>query len=334
MGPITFPLRAGSAGRTGKEETVKKRMMCVTVALCFLGSAFAAHGVEGVPQGGKPREEPKGARGKPGGILESYWKDRSRGQVKSIDLKGGKLVLTIFTRNVGPSDKTFLINAETKVELLGVGERTLADIDVGRSVVIRYKEDNEKGRNPTALTITIQLSSTRVTVKSVDVEGGRLVVTGRGGAMNFVVTDETKVRIDGEEKTLAYLAPKDVVTLYFKGDRREPGRMPRTDREPGQTTRTALGIKIQMPWTAGAVRRINVRAGKIVVAVRKRGKREPIELTFAVDDATKIFIGADEKALGDLAPKDFVMVYHKRAEKPGDDPIAASIRLEKRPRPR
>jgi len=144
------------------------------------------------------------------------------GKIKSIDVDAKKVVVTVRKRGEKePVEVTFRITEETKVRL-GGEEKALSDLVAGKDVTIAYKAAGEEGGDAVALSITLRMPMAVGKVKSVDVAGGRIVVTvggGRGQAAadkTFLVNDQTKVRVGRDEKTLADVAADSRVIITYK----------------------------------------------------------------------------------------------------------------------
>jgi len=202
---------------------MRKWLVCVAVLLmvCFVVETFAGGG-EG---DAKPRKERRNKeRAKEAQARRPQRGPRAMGQVKSIDVDGGKVVVAMRKRGQKePEEKTFVINAETEVRV-GWEKKTLGDVKADANVMIRYKEAAE-GENPVVTMIMVRIPSTFGTVKSIDAEAKKIVVSVRARRRGddaqaqektYVITDETKVFIGREEKTLADVAAEKRVMVQFK----------------------------------------------------------------------------------------------------------------------
>ena len=155
-------------------------------------------------------------------------------------------------------------------------------------------------------------------VKSVDVDGGKIVVMTRKRGekkpveKTFVINAETKVKVGNEDKTLQDLGEGKNVTIMFKGG------------EEGEDAVATL-IMMRLPMAFGKIKSVDAAAKKMVITTRKRGKKETVEMTFLVDEDTKIRVGRDEKTLEDLAEGNNVTVEYKEA-KEGEDATAVNVR--------
>ena len=152
-------------------------------------------------------------------------------------------------------------------------------------------------------------------VKSVDVEGGKIVVLAfkRGEKQpeerTFLINAETKVTMGGEEVTLRDVGEGKSVTVQYKD---------------GADGATATLIVVRLPMAMGKVKSVDVDAKKVVVTTA-RGK-ETKEMTFATDDATKVYAGRDQKTLADVAAGSNVTVEYKEG-KDGGEATAVTIRI-------
>lgn len=202
---------------------MKKWMMALTVVLVVCLSAdmlFAPEGEEGAPTRRRAREE--GRRAREAG-------PRAMGQVKSVDVEGGKIVVAVRQRGQREAtETTFKITKETKV-LFEQEEKTLADLAAGKNVMISYKAAAEEGGEAVALTITMRMPRAFGTLKSVDADGGKIVVTMRARRgqeateTTFLVDKNTTVRIGREEKTLADLTEGAGVIISYKEAEKKDG---------------------------------------------------------------------------------------------------------------
>ncbi|HUW55693.1 MAG TPA: hypothetical protein VMZ92_03595 [Planctomycetota bacterium] len=80
--------------------------------------------------------------------------DQAMGEIKSIDVDGGKLVIAVRAgRDAQPKDTTYAIDKETSVRI-GREKKSLADLTVGKRASVVYKEAEGDGL-PKALLISI-----------------------------------------------------------------------------------------------------------------------------------------------------------------------------------
>ena len=87
----------------------------------------------------------------------SLWADydQTRGTIKSVDVDGGKLVLSVRTgRDTPAKDVTYLIDKETTVKI-GRENKTLKDLEKGKMASVVYKEAEKEGDPAQALLITV-----------------------------------------------------------------------------------------------------------------------------------------------------------------------------------
>ena len=219
---------------------MKKWIMLTAVALVvclstgtLFASHCASHGKEGCGATCAKAKSAKAGAAKAGAAKEATparaREPRAWGSVKSIDVKGGKIVVAVRRRRQREAtETTFKITDETKV-LFGTEEKTLADLAEGKNVTITYKAAEEEGGEAVALTITIRLPRAFGTLKSVDADAGKIVVavrTRRGEEptdKTFLVDKDTTVRIGREEKTLADLAEGARVVISYKTPEKKDG---------------------------------------------------------------------------------------------------------------
>lgn len=199
----------------------------VALVLCFSADVVFAGG-ETEEGAAKEKVRKEKARSKEGQARRERT-PQAYGQVKSIDVEGGKIVVAVRKRGEKePAQVTYKITDQTKVRISGE-EKTLADLAEGKNIIVSYKAAGEEGGDAVALSITVRMPQAFGTVKSVDAAGGKIVVTvrqGRGGETTektFLVGDDTKVRIGGEDKTLADLAAGARVTIFFKAAAEKDG---------------------------------------------------------------------------------------------------------------
>ena len=81
------------------------------------------------------------------------------------------------------------------------------------------------------------------------------------------------------------------------------------------------------PRAWGQVKSVDVDGGKIVVAVRRRGQREPAEVTYKITDETKVLFEREEKTLADLAAGKNVTISYKAAAEEGGEAVALTITM-------
>lgn len=83
--------------------------------------------------------------------------DQSFGEIKSIDLDAGKLVVAVrMARDEEPKEVTYVIDKDTTVRIGRDREKkALTDLVEGKRASIVYKEAEKEGDLPTALLITV-----------------------------------------------------------------------------------------------------------------------------------------------------------------------------------
>ena len=78
------------------------------------------------------------------------------GEIKSIDLDGGRLVVSVRTgRDTPEKEVTYLIDKDTTVNI-GREKKALSDLTEGKRITIVYKEAEKKGGLSTALLINVR----------------------------------------------------------------------------------------------------------------------------------------------------------------------------------
>lgn len=88
-----------------------------------------------------------------GALYAGY--DQAMGQIKSIDVDGGRLVLSVRTgRDTPATDTTFLVDKDTTVKI-GREKKTLKDLAEGNRCTVVYKEADKADGNATALLISV-----------------------------------------------------------------------------------------------------------------------------------------------------------------------------------
>jgi hypothetical protein len=81
--------------------------------------------------------------------------DQARGEIKSIDVDGGRLVLAVRTgRDTPAKDVTYIINDDTSVQI-NREKKTLKDLAEGTRANVVFREAEKDGGEPTALLITV-----------------------------------------------------------------------------------------------------------------------------------------------------------------------------------
>ena len=81
--------------------------------------------------------------------------DSVMGQIKSIDVAGGKIVIAVrANRDAEPTNVTYLINKDTTVRIARE-KKTLADLTVDKNVNVVFKEAEKEGDPGTALLISV-----------------------------------------------------------------------------------------------------------------------------------------------------------------------------------
>ena len=89
-----------------------------------------------------------------GSLYAGY--DQAFGEIKSIDVDGGKLVMAVRAgRDEEPKDVTYLIDKETTVRI-GREKKSLADLKAGTRASVVYKEAEKEGQPAKALLITVR----------------------------------------------------------------------------------------------------------------------------------------------------------------------------------
>jgi len=90
-----------------------------------------------------------------GGALYAGY-DQAFGEIKSIDVDAGKLVLAVRTsRDAEPKEVTYKIDKDTSVRI-NREKKTLADLVKGKRASVVFKEAAKDGDLPLALLITVR----------------------------------------------------------------------------------------------------------------------------------------------------------------------------------
>ena len=88
-----------------------------------------------------------------GTVYAAY--DQAFGEVKSIDVDGGKLVVAVRAgRDAEPKEVTYKVDKDTTVRI-NREKKTLADLTAGKRVTVVFKEAENEGDAPLALLISV-----------------------------------------------------------------------------------------------------------------------------------------------------------------------------------
>jgi len=145
----------------------------------------------------------------------------AQGTVKSVDAQAGTITLEAKkTKKVDTPEQTISVNKDAKVNVDGK-EAKLEEVKAGVVAKLTLTEDKKA-----ATEVAVTGGTIAGAVKAVDAQAGKITLAGKkkkkveGPDQVITVPKEAKVRIDGEDKTLADVKEGVTATVAVTTDKK------------------------------------------------------------------------------------------------------------------